>query len=50
MLNETRNPLVVQALLGHANVRTTLDVYGHVMVDQKRESIAALHNRYASGA
>jgi integrase len=33
---------VAQAILGHSNVSTTLDIYTHAAVDQQRDAFAAM--------
>jgi integrase len=32
LLSENVHPRVVTALLGHSQMRTTMDIYGHVML------------------
>ena len=33
------HPKVAQVLLGHSNMKTTMDVYSHVLPDKKRDAI-----------
>lgn len=37
-------PKTVQSLLGHADIETTMNIYTHVMKDQKLEAIEKLNN------
>lgn len=37
-------PKTVQALMGHANIDVTMDIYTHVMEDTKLEAIEKLNN------
>lgn len=34
---------VVQELLGHSSITTTLDIYSHVSLDKKEEAVAKLN-------
>lgn len=42
LLNENENPKVIQDLLGHSNVSTTIDIYSHVLEETKIKSIDKL--------
>lgn len=42
LINGNENPKVVQELLGHASISTTLDIYGHLEEKTKRSSIEKL--------
>ena len=40
---------VAQAILGHANVSTTLNIYAHAQVEQQREAFEAMGRRLLGG-
>lgn len=42
LLNENENPKVIQDLLGHSNISTTIDIYSHVLEETKIKSIDKL--------
>ena len=42
MLSAREHPKVVQEMLGHSRVNTTLDFYSHVLPDMQREAIDRL--------
>lgn len=44
LLSSGVNPKVVQERLGHENVRTTLDLYGHVLPTSQRECASIIGN------
>ncbi|WP_053956878.1 integrase [Inediibacterium massiliense] len=37
------HPKVVQELLGHSSITTTLDIYSHVSLDMKEEAAEKLN-------
>jgi integrase len=45
LLNENENPKVIQELLGHSTITTTLDIYSHVLNDTKVKSVKKLEDR-----
>ena len=42
ILEANVHPKVAQELLGHSNASTTLDIYSHVLPNQKRDAIKKL--------
>ena len=42
MLSDREHPKVVQVMLGHSRINTTLDFYSHVLPDMQREAIDRL--------
>lgn len=45
LINANENPKVVQQLLGHSNISTTLDIYAHVMGETMNKSVDKLYNQ-----
>ena len=43
LLEENIHPKIVQELLGHSNIQTTLDIYSHVIPDMKAEAVDKLN-------
>lgn len=43
LLNENENPKVIQELLGHANIITTMDIYSHVLDETKVKQLRNSH-------
>ena len=41
MLQDSKNPVVVSKRLGHSNVSTTLNIYGHVLPGWQKQAAAA---------
>jgi len=48
LIAEGEHPKVIQARLGHASIRTTLDLYGHLMEELHEAAAAALDARFRS--
>ncbi len=48
LIAEGEHPKVIQARLGHASIRTTLDLYGHLMEGLDEAAAAALEARFRS--
>lgn len=48
LIAEGEHPKVIQARLGHASIRTTLDLYGHLMEGLDEAAAAALDARFKS--
>jgi integrase len=48
LIAEGEHPKVIQARLGHASIRTTLDLYGHLMEGLDEAAAAALDARFRS--
>lgn len=44
LLEAGENPKVIQELLGHANISTTMDIYSHVTSRLKRKAVQRLDN------
>src|ERR671938_1762158 len=42
MLSGREHPKVVQEMLGHSRINTTLDFYSHVLPDMQREAVDRL--------
>jgi integrase len=42
MLAGREHPKVVQEMLGHSRINTTLDFYSHVLPDMQREAVDRL--------
>jgi integrase len=42
LIEQKINLKKIQALMGHANIETTLNVYGHLLEDEKGETISAI--------
>ena len=42
MLSSREHPKVVQEMLGHSRINTTLDFYSHVLPDMQREAVDRL--------
>lgn len=45
MINENENPRVIQELLGHSQISTTMDIYAHVMEETKIRSLDNLYKK-----
>lgn len=45
LINANENPKVIQQLLGHSTISTTLDIYAHVMGETMNKSIDTLYNQ-----
>lgn len=45
LINANENPKVIQQLLGHSNISTTLDIYAHVMGDTMNKSVDKLYEQ-----
>lgn len=45
LINANENPKVIQQLLGHSNISTTLDIYAHIMVDTMNKSVDKLYEQ-----
>ncbi|WP_273325139.1 tyrosine-type recombinase/integrase [Vallitalea guaymasensis] len=43
LLEMNEHPKVVQELLGHSSITTTLDIYSHVSLDKKEEAVQKLN-------
>jgi integrase len=41
MLEANVNPRVVQEMLGHANIRQTMDTYSHVLPNMHKQQLSA---------
>ena len=39
LINTNENPKMIQQLLGHSNISTTLDIYAHVMDSSMNKSV-----------
>lgn len=52
MIDEGGDPLQVKRRMGHEDIRTTLNTYGHLFPDREDDLVAALDNRWraSSGA
>ena len=46
LLELDQHPKVVQELLGHSVIATTLDIYSHVTLEKKSKATSSLHNLY----
>lgn len=45
LLNENESPKVIQELMGHASVSTTMDIYSHVLEETKVNSIKKIMDK-----
>lgn len=45
LINANENPKVIQELLGHSTISTTMDIYAHVLDETKDKSIEKLYNQ-----
>lgn len=45
LINANESPKVIQQLLGHSTISTTLDIYAHVMGETMNKSIDTLYNQ-----
>ena len=45
LINANENPKVIQQLLGHSNISTTLDIYAHVMENTINKSVDKLYSQ-----
>jgi integrase len=43
MLELGESPKTVQTMLGHASIKTTLDIYSHVSLDLEKQAAARLN-------
>jgi integrase len=48
MIDDGADPLQVRRRMGHEDIRTTFDTYGHLFPDREDELVAALESRYRS--
>jgi integrase len=48
MINDGADPLQVKRRIGHEDVRTTFNLYGHLFPDREDDLVAALDRRRAS--
>ena len=48
MIDESGDPLQVKRRMGHQDIRTTLNIYGHLFRDCEDELVAALDRRRAA--
>jgi integrase len=48
MINDGADPLQVKRRMGHEDIRTTFETYGHLFPDREDELVAALECRYCS--
>ncbi|CAN5755241.1 hypothetical protein BH18ACT15_BH18ACT15_02730 [soil metagenome] len=48
MVDDGADPLQVKRRMGHEDVRTTFNLYGHLFPDREDELIAALDRRYTA--
>jgi integrase len=46
MINDGADPLQVKRRMGHEDIRTTFETYGHLFPDREDELVAALQERY----
>lgn len=46
LINENENPRVIQELLGHSTITTTMDVYSHVLESTKKKSVEKIYNKF----
>lgn len=44
LLEANTNPKVVQELLGHSDISTTLNIYSHVLFDTKQKAIGEIND------
>lgn len=49
LINANENPKVIQQLLGHSTISTTLDIYAHVMDQTLNRSVDNLYNQLELG-
>ena len=49
LINANENPKVIQQLLGHSTISTTLDIYAHVMDQTLNRSVDNLCNQLELG-
>lgn len=45
LINADENPKVIQQLLGHSNISTTLDIYAHIMGETMSKSVEKLYHQ-----
>jgi hypothetical protein len=45
MINDGADPLQVKRRMGHEDIRTTFDTYGHLFPDREEQLVAALDRR-----
>jgi integrase len=48
MINDGADPLQVKRRMGHEDIRTTFDTYGHLFPDREEDLVAALGRRRAA--
>jgi integrase len=49
MIDDGADPLQVKRRMGHADIRTTFETYGHLFPDREEALVAALDRRRAAG-
>ncbi len=49
MINDGADPLQVKRPMGHEDIRTTYNLYGHLFPDREEQLVTALDRRRNSG-